>query len=109
MGAKATDFTGRLIRNCDVLGIDEQSGGTGHHVKWHCKCRKCGALLRVRSNSLSRGMTGHICESEKGEPNLDLVSDTNFIPPVRRKRRPMTHEELGKHEAYLYLAARGLR
>jgi len=103
MGTKLNNYVGRLIQNCDVLRRGEKRSTSGL-VWWGCRCRKCGVEYETRSSQLSIGQSGHTCKSDKEQRRIDMPSAIEFVPPVKQwRRKPMTYEEIGRHEAYLYL------
>ncbi len=54
MGRPYIDLTGRQYDHITVLSVVENSGGTGRHKMWNCKC-DCGKEFTVAGSHLTSG------------------------------------------------------
>lgn len=86
------DFTGRIINDIKILGVEPNSGGAGKHKKWICQCTLCNKKFSVQSNHLKEKKTSYCpqCaqtrrEDLTGQKFFHLTVD-KMIYPEKYKR-----------------------
>ena len=54
MGRKYIDYTGEIINNVLIKGVDPDSGGAGKHKRWLCVCPYCNKIFTAQSNHIKK-------------------------------------------------------
>lgn len=72
MGRKYIDYTGQIINNVLIKGIDPNSGGAGKHKKWICVCPYCQNTFTAQSNHIKEKVLYSCknCKNHYGFENL---------------------------------------
>lgn len=66
------DFTGKIINNLKIIGVDLNSGGAGKHKKWICECSFCLNHFSIQSNHLKEKKT-NLCPKCRVSQREDLT------------------------------------
>lgn len=72
MGRKYIDYTGKIINNVFIKGVDPNSGGAGKHKRWICLCPYCNETFTAQSNHIRDGILYSCkkCNTHYGFENL---------------------------------------
>lgn len=96
------DLTGYRSGYLEALRVVEGSGGKNKHVKWWCKCHRCGRIVQVESGHLTSSWRPQLSCCLKGSHESSTKKDlTNKIFGFLRADRIWEHGAKDKHNKWL--------
>lgn len=77
MGRKYIDYTGKIINNVLIKGVDTTSGGAGKHKRWVCVCPYCKNTFTAQSNHIRDGAL-YSCKECRNHYGFNDLSGQTF-------------------------------